>query len=203
MGRLLAGMARRDPGAVREQLAAARHEIMAPVSAAAMESYARAYPHLVRLHMLQEVADAAALIQVVLQPIAATWPPYRAPCHTHPWRRMSARSSCVCSYQTSSSPCTAGGARCGGARAGAAAAVGPAARGHAGRAAGAGPHPVAAAPAGLVGRGDGGHRRGVAAAGEALPRCGCAGQIAVRWCSSTQLTPRMHSDNGVVRSISC
>jgi FAT domain len=64
MGRLLAGMARRDPGAVREQLAAARHEIMAPVSAAAMESYARAYPHLVRLHMLQEVADAAALIQV-------------------------------------------------------------------------------------------------------------------------------------------
>lgn len=64
MGRLLAGMAQRDPGAVREQLAAARHEIMAPVSAAAMESYARAYPHLVRLHMLQEVADAAALIQV-------------------------------------------------------------------------------------------------------------------------------------------
>ena len=64
MGRLLAGMARRDPGAVREQLAVARHEIMAPVSAAAMESYARAYPHLVRLHMLQEVADAAALIQV-------------------------------------------------------------------------------------------------------------------------------------------
>jgi FAT domain len=71
MGRLLASMAQRDPKAVRTQLAAARHVIMAPVSAAAMESYARAYPHLVRLHMLQEVADAAALIQVALDAAAA------------------------------------------------------------------------------------------------------------------------------------
>lgn len=32
---------------------------MGPFSAAAMESYSRAYPHLVKLHMLQEVADVA------------------------------------------------------------------------------------------------------------------------------------------------
>lgn len=36
---------------------------MAPLSAASMESYSRAYPHLTRLHMLQEVAEAAAQMQ--------------------------------------------------------------------------------------------------------------------------------------------
>ena len=36
---------------------------MAPLSAASMESYTRAYPYLVRLHMLQELADAAMLLQ--------------------------------------------------------------------------------------------------------------------------------------------
>ena len=48
----------------RAQMAAARQDIMAPLSAASMESYSRAYPHLTRLHMLQELADAAALRQV-------------------------------------------------------------------------------------------------------------------------------------------
>ena len=45
------------------QLEAAREDIMAPLSAASMESYSRAYPHLTRLHMLQELADAATHIQ--------------------------------------------------------------------------------------------------------------------------------------------
>ena len=49
------------------QLEAARQEIMAPLSAASMESYSRAYPHLTRLHMLQELAEAAALPQVPLR----------------------------------------------------------------------------------------------------------------------------------------
>jgi len=40
------------------QLEAARHEIMGPLSAAAMESHLRAYPYVVRLHMLQEIEDA-------------------------------------------------------------------------------------------------------------------------------------------------
>lgn len=31
-------------------------------AAAAMESYSRAYPHLVKLHMLQEIADVAGAI---------------------------------------------------------------------------------------------------------------------------------------------
>lgn len=64
MGRLLSGVAGRDTTAVDAQLKAARDEIMAPLSAAAMESYARAYPHQIRLHMLQEASDAATLLQV-------------------------------------------------------------------------------------------------------------------------------------------
>ncbi|KAK9842495.1 hypothetical protein WJX81_002719 [Elliptochloris bilobata] len=61
LGRLLAAMHCREGEAVRRQLEEARAELLAPLRAASMESYARAYPHLVRLHMLQEAADAAAL----------------------------------------------------------------------------------------------------------------------------------------------
>ncbi len=46
---------------MRKQLAEAAGEVMGRLSAASMESYSRAYPHLVRLHMLQEASDAAQL----------------------------------------------------------------------------------------------------------------------------------------------
>ena len=59
LGRLLQALGSADPAAARAELAAARREVMGPFSAAAMESYARAYPHLGRLHMLQEAADVA------------------------------------------------------------------------------------------------------------------------------------------------
>lgn len=36
---------------------------MAPLGAASMESYTRAYPFLVKLHMLQELSDASVLLQ--------------------------------------------------------------------------------------------------------------------------------------------
>lgn len=39
--------------AVRRQLGDIAAEVMGRLSAASMESYSRAYPHLVRLHMLQ------------------------------------------------------------------------------------------------------------------------------------------------------
>jgi hypothetical protein len=53
-------------------MAAARQEIMAPLSAASMESYSRAYPHLTRLHMLQELADAAVQRQACsLSPVTS------------------------------------------------------------------------------------------------------------------------------------
>ncbi len=59
LGRLLWAAWRRDEDALRRELESARGDVMGPFSAAAMESYTRAYPHLVKLHMLQEVADVA------------------------------------------------------------------------------------------------------------------------------------------------
>jgi hypothetical protein len=56
---LLWAVARRDLGGLRRGLEVARAEVMGPFSAAAMESYSRAYPHLVKLHILQEIDDAA------------------------------------------------------------------------------------------------------------------------------------------------
>ena len=44
------------PDSLAPQIKSARHEIMGPMSAAAMESHSRAYPHVVRLHMLQVLA---------------------------------------------------------------------------------------------------------------------------------------------------
>jgi hypothetical protein len=44
---------RRDSEGVRAQLGEACGEVMARLSAASTESYSRAYPSLVRLHMLQ------------------------------------------------------------------------------------------------------------------------------------------------------
>ena len=43
----------RQADVVKAELAEARSEIMAPLAAASMESYTRAYPYLVKLHMLQ------------------------------------------------------------------------------------------------------------------------------------------------------
>ena len=44
---------RRNTEALRTGLEDARREIMGPLAAAAMESYSRAYPLLVKLHMVQ------------------------------------------------------------------------------------------------------------------------------------------------------
>ena len=51
----------RDTEGVKRQLGEAASEVMGRLSAASMESYSRAYPHLVRLHMLHEASDAAQL----------------------------------------------------------------------------------------------------------------------------------------------
>lgn len=48
---------------MKAELEQARAAIMAPLSAASMESHVRAYPHLVKLHMLGEAADCAAFLQ--------------------------------------------------------------------------------------------------------------------------------------------
>lgn len=53
------GIICRDTEGVKRQLGEATGEVMGRLSAASMESYSRAYPHLVRLHMLHEASDAA------------------------------------------------------------------------------------------------------------------------------------------------
>ena len=76
----MAGVEARDEAAVAEALHAARAEIIPPLAAGSTESYARAHPHLTRLHMLQELQDAAALLQARASPAPyCLWPPSLAP----------------------------------------------------------------------------------------------------------------------------
>jgi serine/threonine-protein kinase ATR len=58
---VIMGAHHRDNEGVKRHLSEASAEVMARLSAASMESYSRAYPLLVRLHMLQEASDAAHL----------------------------------------------------------------------------------------------------------------------------------------------
>lgn len=48
---------------ISKELSSMRHDIVPHFSAAAKESYGRAYPYLVRLHMIQEIADAVEVIE--------------------------------------------------------------------------------------------------------------------------------------------
>ena len=63
LGRLLLAVARSDHAGLSRLLARARDETMRALMASSMESYSRAYPQLAKLHMLQEVADAAAILR--------------------------------------------------------------------------------------------------------------------------------------------
>ena len=56
--------ARENPNCshLTDEISKARSEVMVQFAAASKESYARAYPHLIRLHMIQEIADAAGEI---------------------------------------------------------------------------------------------------------------------------------------------
>lgn len=61
LGRLLLGVARQDHPGLSRMLSRARDDIMRALVASSMESYSRAYPQLAKLHMLQEIADVAAI----------------------------------------------------------------------------------------------------------------------------------------------
>ncbi len=64
----------RQADVVKVEIAEARSEVMAPLSAASMESYTRAYPYLVKLHMLQASHPLLRLITYLAQilPLAKT-----------------------------------------------------------------------------------------------------------------------------------
>lgn len=63
LGRLLLAVARCDHIGLSRLLARARDDTMRALMASSMESYSRAYPQLAKLHVLQEVADAAAILR--------------------------------------------------------------------------------------------------------------------------------------------
>ncbi|CAD7704331.1 unnamed protein product, partial [Ostreobium quekettii] len=63
VGRILSSMHKHDYMAIHAGIQDARTSIMKPLAAAATESYSRAYPLMVRLHMLQELEDACAIIE--------------------------------------------------------------------------------------------------------------------------------------------
>lgn len=65
IGRLLLSMHHHDSQAIQRGLQEARNRIMKPLAAAATESYSRAYPLMVHLHMLQELQDAHATVEVI------------------------------------------------------------------------------------------------------------------------------------------
>lgn len=55
-------MMKNDQFMVAEKVALSKHALLAPLAAAGMDSYARAYPFVVKLHMLRELEDFQALL---------------------------------------------------------------------------------------------------------------------------------------------
>ncbi|KAK9112594.1 hypothetical protein Scep_020113 [Stephania cephalantha] len=57
VAKILQAMMKKDKFSVLEKLAHSRQSLLAPLAAAGMDSYARAYPFAVKLHMLRELED--------------------------------------------------------------------------------------------------------------------------------------------------
>jgi len=71
LGKLLQGLYTASSGqigyeSVFESLKSIRSEVISHFSAAAKESFARAYPHLIKLHMIQEISDVSGVFDFVL-----------------------------------------------------------------------------------------------------------------------------------------
>ncbi|CAI9104764.1 OLC1v1003516C1 [Oldenlandia corymbosa var. corymbosa] len=57
VAKILQTIMRKDEPSTRRRIALSKHALIAPLAAAGMDSYARAYPFAVKLHMLQELED--------------------------------------------------------------------------------------------------------------------------------------------------
>lgn len=62
LAKILQALQRKDHYAFTEKVAYSRQALLAPLAAAGMESYTRAYPFVVKLHMLRELEDFYVLI---------------------------------------------------------------------------------------------------------------------------------------------
>lgn len=64
LAKILQALQRRDQDEFTKHLLHCRETLLAPLGAASMESYSRAYPYVVKLHMLQELEDFSALVTI-------------------------------------------------------------------------------------------------------------------------------------------
>ncbi|CAN6463926.1 unnamed protein product [Victoria cruziana] len=62
IAKILQAMMKKDQYLVSERIAQSKQALLAPLAAAGMESYTRAYPFVVKLHMLSELEDFHALL---------------------------------------------------------------------------------------------------------------------------------------------
>lgn len=62
VAKILEALMRKDQFSVAERIALSKQALIAPLAAAGMDSYTRAYPFIVKLHMLQELEDFHCLL---------------------------------------------------------------------------------------------------------------------------------------------
>lgn len=62
VAKILQAMMKKDQFSVAEKIALSKQALIAPLAAAGMDSYTRAYPHVVKLHFLRELEDFHALL---------------------------------------------------------------------------------------------------------------------------------------------
>ncbi|KAL3621412.1 hypothetical protein CASFOL_036324 [Castilleja foliolosa] len=62
VAKILQAMMKKDQFSVAEKLALSKQALIAPLAAAGMDSYARAYPFVVKLHLLRELEDFSSLL---------------------------------------------------------------------------------------------------------------------------------------------
>ncbi|KAK3006551.1 hypothetical protein RJ639_017706, partial [Escallonia herrerae] len=62
VAKILQAMMTKDHFSVAERIALSKQALIAPLAAAGMDSYARAYPYIVKLHMLRELEDFHSLL---------------------------------------------------------------------------------------------------------------------------------------------
>ncbi|KAK6916768.1 UME domain [Dillenia turbinata] len=62
VAKILQAMMKKDQFAVAEKIAISKQSLIAPLAAAGMDSYTRAYPFIVKLHLLRELEDFQSLL---------------------------------------------------------------------------------------------------------------------------------------------
>lgn len=62
VAKILQAIMKRDQFSIAKKITLSKQALIAPLAAAGMDSYARAYPFVVKLHMLRELEDYSSLL---------------------------------------------------------------------------------------------------------------------------------------------